>query len=91
MRNKLTPLPEARAGNSARECCDLNAVIVSPCPESKQLGVSKCLCHYGEKCSAWTVNLPSMKGVDLARWVTLLDEPPFCFSYKWLGKFCKEM
>ena len=86
MRNKLTPLPEPRAGNSARECCDCLAL-----PDSTQLGETKCLCHYGKKCSARRVTLPSIKGSDPARWVTLLDEPSFSFSCKWLAKFCKEM
>jgi len=86
MRNKLTPLPEPRVGNSARDCCDCLALT-----QLTQLGKPNFLCHYDEKCSARRVTLPSIKGSDPARGVTLLDEPSFSFSCKWVAKFCKEM
>ena len=54
-------------------------------------GRDKVFMSYGKKCSARRVTLPSIKGSDPARWVTLLDEPSFSFSCKWLAKFCKEM
>ena len=88
MRKKLTLLPKSRAGflmiTELAPCSDCFALT-----ELTQLSKTKCL--YGEKL-AWLggQTLPSQKG-DPARWVTLLAEPTFCFSFKRFAKFCKEM
>ena len=85
MRMELTPFPEPRADNSACTCSDFLALTKLTC-----LGEPKC--SHGEYYFglARRVTLLSKKG-DLAKWVTLLVKPTFCFSCRRFAKFCKDI